>query len=508
MGSNENKEKYTGSITVIFSLCFFLSLSLLCTILEAGRLYGMKVKLHMAAESALDSVFAGYQADILKEFGLLLLDTSFGEGELWEESVIKDFTDYMQSEIGMVRTINNRGINFFAASPSNIKIIDTVFITDFHGEIFADSVIQYMKFAELGNLVSIVSEQLNKLVQWSKGNNTINNAHKSFNELEFRNSSERLKGMSKEDATDENNEEMVKETINNRIIGKIKHYVENKLLDLVIPKERNLSNGYIQGDSLPSKSHNFASVGGESDVPLIENITQEVLFNEYLLNNFHAFTNVNEENPFQYELEYILCGKTHDRDNLMAVISKLLQIRTGLNMVTIMKSSIMRQEALLFATALVGGVAIPGIVQLTQILTMAAWACAESFVDIHTLLEGNKVPILKSQNDWNLSISSLNNFEEINMSTEKNENGLSYRDYLRLLFMFQQKGLKYFYTMDIIQNRIQKQQPNFRLDLCIYGLEVETKIDVRPLFFTLPLSNLKYTPENKLNLSCKIGRSY
>ena len=51
------------------------------------------------------------------------------------------------------------------------------------------------------------------------------------------------------------------------------------------------------------------------------------------------------DDGLSYELEYMIGGKKLDEENLTSVVSRLLVIREGLNMIHILSDSKKRQEA-------------------------------------------------------------------------------------------------------------------------------------------------------------------
>lgn len=108
--------------------------------------------------------------------------------------------------------------------------------------------------------------------------------------------------------------------------------------------------------------------------------------------------------------------------------------------------------------------------ELTEILTyiiLAVWALAEAVVDVRTLLDNGKVPLLKNSSDWCLGLTNL--FDKELSGSKDNANGLSYQDYLRIFLGLMDKKDKVLRSLDIVEMDMRKTQgnENFRIDQCI-----------------------------------------
>lgn len=67
---------------------------------------------------------------------------------------------------------------------------------------------------------------------------------------------------------------------------------------------------------------------------------------------------------------------------------------------------------------------------------IAGWSFAEAIVDVRTLLSGGNIPIIKSSESWTLEFSQIADFLDGDLFlTAKENNGLSYDEYLRLFCM-------------------------------------------------------------------------
>ena len=96
-------------------------------------------------------------------------------------------------------------------------------------------------------------------------------------------------------------------------------------------------------DNISEKSVNYAGLATdmsgkiESMESKAEEIKEQFLMNEYLMMKFNCFTDyldmdIDESAGIDYTLEYILCGKSGDKENLEQTMLELSGIRTGMNL--------------------------------------------------------------------------------------------------------------------------------------------------------------------------------
>ena len=110
----------------------------------------------------------------------------------------------------------------------------------------------------------------------------------------------------------------------------------------------------------------------------------------------------------------------------------------------------------------------PELEPLLQTILILTWALAESLYDVWVILDGGRIPLLKTAKDWHYSLEEILNFSGVKEERPE-RSGLSYGDYLRLLLMFQEKETTTYRLMDIMEMDIRKTPGNryFRLDGCI-----------------------------------------
>ncbi len=164
---------------------------------------------------------------------------------------------------------------------------------------------------------------------------------------------------------------------------------------------------------------------------------------------------------FNNEVEYIISGKPDDEKARRAVYRRLLVERNGLNLVYLYSCAEKRQLALEAAELITPG---PEAV-LTQALILETWALLEARNDLALLYDGERVPVIKGDANWALSIENAIAAEESGsgdqeLDTDQPEKryvrpqrveGQDYKDYLSTLLIAMPEKTRLLRMMDLIQ---------------------------------------------------------
>ena len=147
-----------------------------------------------------------------------------------------------------------------------------------------------------------------------------------------------------------------------------------------------------------------------------------------------------------------------------------------------------REEAKALALVITGALGLTPLVEITSFFIMGVWALGESIVDVQTLLEGRKVPLLKSREDWALGVEQLLRMGQSRGSsvTSGGGKGLDYAGYLKLLLLLVPSGQKYYRMMDVMQMDIRLEQGGFLMKRCGYRVDMKTQVCGKHVFFALP----------------------
>lgn len=203
---------------------------------------------------------------------------------------------------------------------------------------------------------------------------------------------------------------------------------------------------------------------------------ERFLFQEYLLHYLGNYREGKPEGALEYQLEYLLAGRDADAENLRSVAGRLCALREAANVIYLFsdeeKSSMVEGVASLICTAL----QVPELTPVLKTSIILGWAYAESVHDVRQLLAGGKIPLLKDEASWYLSLENALNGD---FGGEQQENaGLSYEDYLRIFLMLTDLDTLTTRAMDMVEADIRLTPGNecFRLDGCYSRVEARMNV--------------------------------
>ncbi len=180
----------------------------------------------------------------------------------------------------------------------------------------------------------------------------------------------------------------------------------------------------------------------------LETIASQSAVNQYIITCFRHCRSGTElgDTYFTNEIEYILTGYADDARARKKVKQKLVLLRNLLNLSYLYASPEKRDAAMVMAAALTPG---PEAV-LTQAALLELWAYAEAENDIALLYEDEKVPLLKSDRTWALTLENAMEAGEGAVRPEVME-GYAYESYLRILLSLISEETRLLRAMDLIQ---------------------------------------------------------
>lgn len=295
------------------------------------------------------------------------------------------------------------------------------------------------------------------------------------------------------------------------LLEQVQRMVEGGLLRLVLPEDMDISQEVIYTGQLPSiileKSQDLSQ---KSDRPG-RTFMERVLIDEYC---GYFFPNALRQKKHQlnYELEYLLQGQATDRENLEKTINELFAVRQGLNLIHILSDSQKREEAKALALVIVGGIGIGPLVDIMACLVMSIWAMGESIQDLRILMSGGKIPLWKQNKDWNVSLEGLleigqNQLPDIDI-TKEDEKGFSYEGYLKLLLLKEKPETKHMRMLDLMQLNIEQHQSGFRIQNCVYYVDIQGKAYGKHVFSSLPVVENFINGEKNYSLEAIAEKAY
>lgn len=437
-----------AEVTAFLSLIFILLVTFIGGIMESASIQMAKNYRRADVNRAMESVFAEYQKELLENYDIFALEGTYESGSYSEKGV----TDRMA---------------YFGADNIENEICRIQFLTDNRAQAFYEQVTYYMQ-NKYG--IDALKDKLSMTDTWKAQEEKAESYYKESGEKE-----KELAGM-----LEETGGELPKE---DNPIAHVSQLKGKSLLDLIMPENVAVSDKKINLNEVVSKRERNKGYGDFSDVAESTGTLSSLLFGEYLLEHFSMATDKEKTGVLDYELEYIYAGKGSDRENLETVAKKLMLMRFGANYIFLQNSSAKRAEAETLALTLCTLAAVPALEKAAMQVILLSWAFGESIVDLRALLKGNKVPLVKTEESWQLSISGLMKLGEsgdINDGKDSAE-GLSYREYLRMLLFLKEKETVGMRALDMIEQNLRTtcKMGFFKADCCISRMEIKSNVRLR-----------------------------
>jgi len=260
-----------------------------------------------------------------------------------------------------------------------------------------------------------------------------------------------------------------------RVLETVSRMAGKDLLSVCVPEGTKVSGAALDMRDLPSALVSVGAGSYEMSGIVLQDVLGSALFTEYASRFFSSFR-TEKEGKTQYEKEYFLNGARSERDNLKAAVNRLVVVREALNLLHLFRDSSKRAEARTLALAITGAAGIAPLTEVVTFFILTVWAFAESVEDVKILMNGGKLSVMKTQEEWKVSLSGLaESGKRIWDKTPGSGDGrgLDYDGWLKLFFLIQDRVQLRYRMMDVIQNRIREKQSGFRMEQCAFRVEAE-----------------------------------
>ena len=516
------KKGLKGVITVYVSLVFLLVVSLLAALLETARVYGLRVRLQMASRGGLDSLFSMYSKPLFENYGILMLDESFGYDQPVADAFKNVIRENMKYDLDQNKgMILGRTFQLFDLHFEEMEITKTIRAVDDGGVYFAQNAIDMMKYrvpaSAFSSFTSILgmyenaedakqsieegggaveSEDWNTYVTTAtpetlpapESTVVVSEAGTAGSVAET-GTGETEAPVTTEEATTVDYNAEADEAVDKSIIGVVKDFLKGNVLKIYGLKDAEISKGKRNIKEAVSKKHGKDKVSEISEGVMSEAVT-DFLFGEYVmeyLQDFQEQKNKEKKNEGQlrYEVEYVLIGKDNDKDNLLGVLNRIYGTRVAFNSFAVLTNPQCQKEAAATASAVIGWTGIVPLVLGVQWLLLETMALAESVLDMRAIVDGKKIPLFKSAAQWSVRLTNGVQLLTSGAQSKEMAGGFDYQTYERILLFFEKNKSKYLQTMDIIEWGMQKSDPGFHMDDCVYAVEIEAQASAGRLFSKL-----------------------
>lgn len=457
-----------GQITVFLSLLFTIIISLLLTVIEGARVKAIHFQTECVADMAMDSALAEYHRELFSQYDLLFIDTSYGREQGSMSNTEEHIKSYMNVNFNPQEDISTIGMkDWLKLTADEVSILRAAIATDDEGACVMSQILTYME----GKVGADIVERYIAQKRSTQGKDIL-----VYNVTEERNAVEAeidSIGLPKKQIDDNKWEEV---PLDNPA-EKVNRTRGSGVLSLVTEDSKLSSKSVNLHHYVSHRKLNKGSGLTEIMQPQ-EGIFEELVFGEYLLEKCGRYNAIHEKSVLQYQMEYILTGKSNDVDNIKGVVNRLLLLREAANVLYLFSDSAKVAEAEALALSLAAVVMLPELAEPVKYSILFAWAYAESVNDVKVLLDGGRIPMVKTNAEWHIGLADLTSYPSHLQCGEDSRNGLRYEDYIRLMLMTIDHNTKMLRFLDLVEMDIRQTYGNaqFRMDACIDDMEIRAKV--------------------------------
>lgn len=465
--------KIKAYLTIYLTLSLTVLLSVVMALLTGIKKNTARMEEELALNTAGWSALSEYHRELFRQYDLFFIDSSYGSSYPGIEAVGEHIKNYADKNLQNTKLIDGR--------LTRIGMQEAEIATDFGGQVLKQQIVEYEEnYFGIEALENLLSEY------GAIGEKQINDEElirrRTENETRLANEPPPVKKVTKERYNQETKEtETYEEEEEVPIENPAAHVNELRkkgILNLVVKNTSGISGKAVSlGEYLSYRNDILQGTGllreKMEKTSMLTEIKQRALLDAYISQKFGYYGHEKEEAGLDYQMEYLLAGKGSDVENLKAVVNKLLLFREGANAAYLYGDASKRAEISAMAASVAAVMIAPYLKPLLETSILFAWAYIESIQDVKLLLEGGKVPIVKTASDWKTGLNSILHFSGGTVSKEGTK-GLDYRQYLSMFLVMKKENELLFSMMDVMEMDIRKTDynENFRMDGCVSGFLV------------------------------------
>lgn len=491
-----------GSISIFVSLLLLGMISSVFLLIDGTRIVCGNTKIKQSIVGANEHILANYHRELKERYHLFLLDPAF----VAETGITEEIQSYFEKSI----CNSEKTKNLYPFQIQTISIVREVYPDEEKLAPVKHQIREYMKYQSLSDWTDELVGKMTILSDKDRQEEEIKELlDQQQEDVDSYEEEKRLEeGMEEEDEVPEFADDTEKDLVEAPTEDPRETVMEaarRGILRVVLPEGKSISSRKITALSLPSEELkamsgeeklerviDFSGLGeiknmfAKSNIDFaMGNVSTEAMTIAYIMDSFSNFSKkIDGATKLNYEVEYIINGGKTDKENLESMAKKILLFRFGTNFAYALNDASLNAQALSAATAIVGIFGIPPLITAVKTMVLAAASYAEAILDVRSLLDGNKISILKNPANWMISIENIGKLLDSRAETTHDENGISYEDFLKIFLLAQpNKENKYAKILDLMQENIKIKDKSFSIMEAMFGYEVYCKIKL-PMFFS------------------------
>lgn len=448
-------------LTVYLALIFPVLLTLVFTLLQGARISAMHMRTECVTDIAMNAVLSEYNRELFKQYDLLFVDMSYGNNHASIANTEAHLRNYLKENLE-----NGSGPapwrDFLGASLLGTEITQCSIASDNNGNVMRRQIGDYYELSLAGKVEDLLPDSGLDLTKADDLSEKARQMREENTDLLSRTQSATETGKS------DNPADIANASRSGGVLG------------IVLNNTGSISRRRINTNDYISHRNCFTGNGIPPEAAAISTGCSEPLFHKYIFEKMGCYLEEMDKGRLQYQIEYLVAGKSCDWDNLEAVSDRLLAIREGVNTAYIFTDGGKVAEAESWAAGMASVILMPELLEPIKISLLLAWAYVESLQDVKILLEGYKVPPGKTAADWHTQLSDILNIKGA-LRSIPSQSGMSYSEYLNTILYAVGKQKKTFRAMDIMEMDVRQTVGNsaFRMDACLDSLQAKIHVGSR-----------------------------
>lgn len=222
----------------------------------------------------------------------------------------------------------------------------------------------------------------------------------------------------------------------------------------------------------------------------------------YIKDSFPSYRQALEEKTaLQYEVEYLIGGKQNDLENLKLVANRILSFRFLMNYACLSRDRAWIASSNTAAGILTGVLGFPQAQKAVQVLLTASISFGESMLDTHALFSGEKVPVMKTADTWNLTLDNAAQMLQKKGPVKKGKVNAGYEDYLQLFLLPSLSSSSLLYRMmDLMQSNVTLQEKGFSMEEALFSFCLKAEVECGRWFVRFPMVEKAGATTGKIRL--------
>lgn len=471
-----------GYMTVFGCLLFLAVMSLLFLCLDGCLLYQAETRCSMAQNGLSEHLLANYSQPLAQRYHLYFLDPKMGEQEMQKRSLLYykelfaegEKKNQARSRLLQLETECVEAIPFGTMEERECQYLIAQIKDCIKYDLTKDLIFAKLKSA--AQETEPQSGQIDETIEDLSKNQSAAEEDLDAAESTLKSSEINIEESADKLADQASPIQKIRSILKDGILGVVvdeSTLSERKLTPSLLPfpdqKENKI---HISMELFENLDQIKQLLSQENLGEWTESVTDKGAISFYMRKYFNYYGREKqlEDTNLLYETEYLLGGQDSDKENLEYVVNRLILLRFALNSTYGFADEELRKEALAAAVLLAGVTGSPELTEVVRYLILSAVNLIESITDVKDLMEGKKVPLVKTAATWKTSISGQ-------AKEHTGKDGLPYEDYLLLLLVTKTNTEQMCLRMqNLVQLNLQKEDPTFQIRQCHAGVWLSSKI--------------------------------